>query len=605
MKKYIVGIDFGNGETSAWYTPIDDSSPNTQSSGSVKLMNANAPGERKIRTAIKLTKDGRFSTTEPGAVMIGLKAKISTLDQQKRSAYKAFIKDIYKRILANNSHLVDNGNGDSNFYICIASPTKWNEVDLQEYINFFNNALSEFRQEVLWVINESDAAYFAHRDDNKNVLVVDFGSSTIDYTLISHGLKVSDDKWSNDYLGAREIERAMLESYRTSPNSNFQNAKLATEQVLRQTGNSFYDVRATLEYELRREKERAYTNYNPNNLRRPYDYKFSYDFYEETGEMIFDDDQYNFKHKGFFRGENGVCEAYIKAVRDDFVDLKQKIQRSGIANIDNIILSGGACIMGWVQEEIVKVFGTSVKIILDTDPEYVVSKGIALYAKAQIKALEDLRRSIQNIPYHSIYEREYIKVRKSATVDITLHKAEQIVKKLSMPTGLKILKTYMEIIQNIDYSNEDFCASVKTVLNTVVNNEVGNRVKKVIYEAFNYSIDTEDVKVEFVPMVGRFTDDCFESGGFFYKVVRGSVKPWYKPFFDLDESLDATDVSNIVSAVNSKLKAEVLDDSFEITVHQLDERVDDIKRQVLQQVDEIFYANQLFKTTFKKGNYSF
>ena len=605
MKKYIVGIDFGNGETSAWYTPIDDSSPNTQSSGSVKLMNANAPGERKIRTAIKLTKDGRFSTTEPGAVMIGLKAKISTLDQQKRSAYKAFIKDIYKRILANNSHLVDNGNGDSNFYICIASPTKWNEVDLQEYINFFNNALSEFRQEVLWVINESDAAYFAHRDDNKNVLVVDFGSSTIDYTLISHGLKVSDDKWSNDYLGAREIERAMLESYRTSPNSNFQNAKLATEQILRQTGNNFYDVRATLEYELRREKERAYTNYNPNNLRRPYDYKFSYDFYEETGEMIFDDDQYNFKHKGFFRGENGVCEAYIKAVRDDFAELKQKIQRSGIANIDNIILSGGACIMGWVQEEITKVFGTSVKIILDTDPEYVVSKGIALYAKAQIKALEDLRRSIQNIPYHSIYEREYIKVRKSATVDITSHKAEQIVKKLSMPTGLKILKAYMEIIQNIDSSNEDFCKSVKTVLNTVVNNEVGNRVKKVIYDAFNYSIKTEDVKVEFVPMVGRFTDDCFESGGFFYKVVKGSVKPWYKPFFDLDESLDATDVSNIVSAVNSKLKAEVLDDSFEITVHQLDERVDDIKRQVLQQVDEIFYANQLFKTTFKKGNYSF
>ena len=605
MKKYIVGIDFGNGETSAWCTPINDNTPNTQSSGSVRLMNANAPGERKIRTAIKLTKDGRFSTTEPGAVLIGLKSKISALDKQKKSAYKAFIKDIYKRIIVNNPHLVDNGNGDSNFYICIASPTKWNEEDQQEYIRFFNNALTEFHQEVLWVINESDAAYFAHRDDNKNVLVVDFGSSTIDYTLISHGMKVSDDKWSNDYLGAREIERAMLESYRTFPNSNFQQAKLATEQVLRQTGNSFYDVRATLEYELRKEKERAYTNYYPNNPRRPYDYKFSYDFYYDTGEIIFDDEQYNFKHKGFFRGENGVCEAYIKAVRDDFAELKDKIKRSGISNIDKIILSGGACIMSWVKEEIINVFGKDVEIIKDDDPEYVVSKGIALYAKAQIKALEDLRRSIQNIPYHSIYEREYIKVRKSATVNIAKQKAEQIVKTISLPTGKKILNAYMDIIQNIDYNNEDFCTSVKKVLNTVVNNEVCNRVKQVIYDAFNYSIDTEDVKVKFVPIVGRFTNDCFESDGFFYKVVKGGIKPWYKPFFDMDESLDATDVSNIVSSVNSKLETDVLDDSFEITVHQLEERVNDIKQQVLQQVDEIFYANQLFKTTFKKSNYTY
>ena len=139
VKEYIVGIHIGNEYTSAWCTPIDDNASNTQSSGSVRLMNANAPGERRIRTAIKLTKDGRFSTTEPGAVLIGLKSKISALDEQKKSAYKAFIKDIYKKIIVNNPHLVDNGNGDSNFHICIASPTKWNEDEQQEYIRFFNN----------------------------------------------------------------------------------------------------------------------------------------------------------------------------------------------------------------------------------------------------------------------------------------------------------------------------------------------------------------------------------------------------------------------------------------------------------------------------------
>ena len=382
MKKYIVGIDFGNGETSAWCTPINDNTPNTQSSGSVRLMNANAPGERKIRTAIKLTKDGRFSTTETGAVLIGLKSNISALDEQKKSAYKAFIKDIYKRIIVNNPHLVDNGNGDSNFYICIASPTKWNEEDQQEYIRFFNNALTEFHQEVLWVINESDAAYFAHRDDNKNVLVVDFGSSTIDYTLISHGMKVSDDKWSNDYLGEREIERAKLESYRTVPNSNFQQAKLATEQVLRQTGNSFYDVRATLEYELRKEKERAFTNYNPNDPRRPYDYKLLFDFYEETGEEIFyDDDQYVFRFRGRFRGDKGVCEKYIMAVTNDFIQFREKTKLYGVSKIDSIFVTGEGCKLPWIHDEIIKAFGKSTNVFLDYDPEYSIAKGIALYSK--------------------------------------------------------------------------------------------------------------------------------------------------------------------------------------------------------------------------------
>ena len=600
-KKYIVGIDFGNGETSAWCTPINDNTPNTQSSGSVRLMNANAPGERKIRTAIRLTKDGRFSTTETGAVLIDLKSKISALDEQKKSAYKAFIKDIYKRIIVNNPHLVDNGNGDSNFYICIASPTKWNEEDQQEYIRFFNNALTEFHQEVLWVINESDAAYFAHRDDNKNVLVVDFGSSTIDYTLISHGMKVSDDKWSNDYLGAREIERAMLESYRTFPNSNFQQAKLATEQVLRQTGNSFYDVRTTLEYELRKEKERAYTNYNPNNPRRPYDYKFSYDFYEETGEMIFDDDQYYFKHKGFFRGENGVCEAYIKAVRDDFAELKQKIQRSGIANIDNIILSGGACIMGWVQEEIIKVFGTNVRIILDTDPEYVVSKGIALYAKAQMQALVKLQNTLRSIDFRETYKQADLKATLLATEELF----PPILNEIEGSSDLTCNEIFLKIANffyGLNSLNEDYKILLTKCINDELTIKISSYIKSAIKDVFSIEVDTSDVKSHIDVQVMNFKEEFFTEGNggrIIYELLADATGPHIFTDFDPEKRRSIDVRRDIVRKCKSKF---FTSDPFGVGYEEddLNTIAEEVKAISINEAEKVFYKKQLFSTTFKR-----
>ena len=600
-KKYIVGIDFGNGETSAWYTPIDDNASNIQPSGSVRLMNANAPGERKIRTAIKLTKKGNFSTTDPGAVIIGLKSKISTLDQQKRSAYEAFIKDIYKRIIVNNPHLVDNGNGDSNFYICIASPTKWNEEDQQEYIRFFNNALTEFHQEVLWVINESDAAYFAHRDDNKNVLVVDFGSSTIDYTLISHGMKVSDDKWSNDYLGAREIERAMLESYRTSQNSNFQQTKLATEQVLKQTENSFFDVIATLEYELRIVKERAYTNYSPNNPRRPYDYKFSYDFYEETGEIIFDDEQYTFKHKGFFRGENGVCEAYIKAVRDDFAELKQKIQRSGIANIDNIILSGGACIMGWVQEEIIKVFGTNVRIILDADPEYVVSKGIALYAKAQMQALVKLQNTLRSIDFRETYKQADLKATLLATEELF----PPILNEIEGSTDLTCNEIFLKIA-NFFYGLNSLNMDYKNLLTKCINDEltikISSYIKSAIKDVFGIEVDTSDVKSKIDAQVMNFKEEFFTEGNggrIIYELLADATGPHIFTDFDPEKRRSIDVRRGIVRQCKSKF---FTSDPFGIGYEEddLNTIAEEVKTISIKEAEKVFYKKQLFSTTFKR-----
>ena len=596
-KEYIVGIDFGNGETSAYFTPIDNNAPDIIDENSVRLRNANDPGERKIRTAINLTKEGEFSTTKPGAVQIGLKAKIATLDEHKKQAYKAFIKDIYNRIRMYNPHLIENG--ESNFYICIASPTKWNEKDKQDYIEFFNDALADFNQEILWVINESDAAYFTHRNDNQNVLVIDFGSSTIDYTLVSHGLKIGDDDWSNDYLGARAIERAMLASYINDPNSNFNQKLNANIQALNEIGNGFYDVLTQLEYNFRKVKEEGFSNYNPQNANRPFDYNIEYDFYFDTGAAIFNNDEYKFEHRGFFRNHNnkmGVCEEYIEKVREDFTNLNNMITGNGIT-IDKIIMSGGACIMKWVEEEIRNVFGENVNIVLDPDPEYVVSKGIARYAKAQKNALDELLKRIEAIPYQDIYMKEYTAVRKTSTIEIVKKEADIQIKNLNNPDGNEILEKYMEIIQNIDGGNVTFYNLVKTAIESAINKEVQERVKSVILDIFNYAIDNTDIKIGIEPSVGRFTDDCFKPGGVFNKIVYDGID-LTKFFFTWNKKRNKTEVEEIINSVNSKLESEI-NNNLTLIAENLEERANEIKEQVLPLVEGIFYSKQLFNTTFK------
>lgn len=385
VKEYIVGIHIGNEYTSAWYIPINGNAPNTQSSSSVRLMNTNASCERIIRTAIKINNNGCYSIFGQGHVITDFNVKITFLNQQKRDAFKAFIREIYQSIIKNNPHLFDNGNGDNNFYICIACPSRWEDEDKLEYVNFFNNALSEYQQEVRYCINESNAieCYACHELHNcKYALIINYGHEVIDYTLIHYGLMKSVINVSNCFLGTRNIERAMLESYMSDPKSNYQQARLATEQALNQTGNSSIDVRATLEYELRKEKERAFTNYNPNDPRRPYDYKLLFDFYEETGaEIFYDDDQYVFRFRGRFRGDKGVCEKYIMAVTNDFIQFREKTKLYGVSKIDSIFVTGEGCKLPWIHDEIIKAFGKSTNVFLDYDPEYSIAKGIALYSK--------------------------------------------------------------------------------------------------------------------------------------------------------------------------------------------------------------------------------
>ncbi len=613
MKKYILGIDFGHGETAAWVVPIDgqgNDKVKNKDGESIKLLNTNAVVNRMIDSVIYQDRNGNYSLLPTGNIITGMKGKIS--EAKKLTAYKAFIFSIVERVLNLNSDILHKEDGEWNFYLCIACPTKWGHEDRQDYLKFFNIALQPLNIEITWIINESDAAYFTHHDASKNVLVIDYGSSSIDYTLISKSKKISNDEWSNTQLGASLIETAYYS--KIVKQKDFKKCLLKTVNACQDTGHEYMadevKIQNELIYRCRKYKESAFTNclypempleyFNIASIvgiRIPNGTPFEgleFNFSGNLGDIIGPVDE---KTKVLTKG------CYIWCVRESLRELKEHIQNeTDCEQIDSIILSGGASIMSWLKPIIQEIFGDFINIednvVTDTTPSFVVAKGIALYARTQMNALQKLRDRITTIPFKYIYEREYIKARKEAMLEITTNEAKRIIEPLDRPDGFRIRDEYFKIIQNIDYNNPDFCQLVEQNLVHAINTEVKDMVYNIINEEFNYCIDKSDIFVCINPIVGRLEDSCFLPGGSIYEnITKGIASTRFR--FTWEDPREKEDVKRIVDKTNSVFKSFISND-FVLKIIDIEERVESLKKEILSQIDKIFYDNQLFKTTFKR-----
>jgi hypothetical protein len=595
MKEYIVGIDFGNGETAAWCVSL-----NGQLNQSVNLLPATGDGGRKLRTVMRKCSNGSYSYVGKGKVLCGFKKRISQLNDEEKSAYGAFIKEVYNRILANNkSYLSADRIGNSNFYLCIAAPTRWTKQEKHEYLDFFNQVLSEFHQHVHWVINESDAAYFTHKNgaNGSNILVIDYGSSTIDYTVMSNGKKISDDNWSNDYLGARSVEKAMLQAYRTDETANYQVALAKNIERLQQTNNGHIDILPLLELYMREIKEARYSGGHNN-------YSVNYDLFDETAIAGFD----VFNHQGIFRSEGtakGVCEDYINVVRMDFEKLKNDINKKGI-HLDSIILSGGACIMSWVKELVIEVFGDRITIVKDAAPEYVVAKGVALYAKRQIMALNDFLDQVKKIDFTNLYIQADANSIKEAEKQM-FPGCVQVIKKISPITANQIRQEYCNFIMSFDANNQTYNEIIQNEFNALVGKEVATMLAKVVQEQFNVSIDGNDVKIRINVPIVPYSSTEFLPGGSIYDsitdfITSSSNALFWGYFFDWNQVRVDPQKSNIIDGVADSWIAQIGVKYNPDVSGAFASMIDKIKTEVIDNATRIFSEKQLFETTFRETN---
>ena len=167
--------------------------------------------------------------------------------------------------------------------------------------------------------------------------------------------------------------------------------------------------------------------------------------------------------------------------------------------------------------------------------------------------------------------------------------------KIQNPNGKKIRNEYMRLIKAIDNTDEEFCSSVVNALNDTINEKIREALKSTIQNTFGILIDVSDVAMNINPLVGGFIDENFEPNGFFYEMVSDGIKStiFFSFLFDWDQERDQNEVREIITSVNNEIA-----NRLKINIIDLQQRADDIQQQVLEKIDDIFYQNQLFQTTY-------
>lgn len=211
--EYVIGIDFGHGETSAAYCPIGWNSTKGQL-GSVKDLDFGS-NTKVIPSAISITKEGKAFIGEAAfvpevldnaEVKVCFKKKPKNIEGESEQLMMRFMREVYNTIVERNTALFTEGN----HLVYIATPSGWSEEDKDLYGRMAASAGLPMGG----ITSESRAAFIKAQQDpdsglpqyiDKGAIVFDMGSSTLDFTYLTRDYANPID-WG-DNCGASQVEK--------------------------------------------------------------------------------------------------------------------------------------------------------------------------------------------------------------------------------------------------------------------------------------------------------------------------------------------------------------------------------------------------------------
>jgi len=461
MKHYIIGIDFGDGETSANIIEINIDGKNTSCKD---ILPAKITGlQNRISSTVCFSpfyktwiispeptdiheclsadslnfKFGAYFKIHLSKFLVAIKTKFTSsgvlnknavLDFFKQLAglddssfldflhkqginydneesnistlyYIKFVQQVYNKIYINNG--LSEINGDRNYTLYAACPTGWsdsldsdNSLQIQTIYMLFLNSIGIPCEDV---IEESRAAFISCRksflknqvceSENKGILVIDFGSSTVDLTWYQ-----GDSSYHTGIpLGAQFVEKAIYYYMY----GNEEKAKKAYNEW-KQYFDDASDLETLVNIGLRQKKESFFNSIdrkpNPRLSRLSAEQIFGEEFLDKLHEDAFGFDetpcQYDITKvlsiincgKSEFRNEKVLdeCIFYREKIKTAYSEVKSIIEKDKKGTIDHVILTGGASNMKFIHSDIQEIFHVSEPETLEweKDCSCSVSKGI-------------------------------------------------------------------------------------------------------------------------------------------------------------------------------------------------------------------------------------
>lgn len=469
---YIIGIDFGHGETSAAMleyqdvripevTPTDESAPEQKSWNAEQIRGAMDKAEKTLKdlsingddkvvksviyydrqnenyyinpsfSDIKRNISGLKEGEEPyirayfkGPLIAGRGTKnggnnLPAIGEQQKEAFAKFVKRVYDNIIRLNG--LNPSKGDFKLYV--ACPSEWEKEP--EQVQLYKEFLIQQGIPCEEVIAESRAAYMSYRDSiignsvqrgensttegmtenpdsidkvHKNILVIDFGSSTIDFTW--YGVDSLQPVTDGSQHGAKQVEEDLfhyIKEHEEPAREGF--------EVLAKGLHGDKDVAEDIMILAMRDiKEKFYkeilgNNQSPELQEIPINNIFFKIDPVTKKNMISRDLRFGFED-GVYYGKKEVKKILVKsgyyaAVEKAFVDFRDRKEVKG--KVDHVILTGGASKMDFVVELVENVFGvvnhtrkvtadnqavpqTGIETLhIDDNPSVSISRGIAKF----------------------------------------------------------------------------------------------------------------------------------------------------------------------------------------------------------------------------------
>lgn len=381
--KNIVGIDFGHGETSAGFLNSDNVIGNE-----VQMSDLNIVGEEKVIPSVVCIMPSDEVVISPSANQIakakefGISFKDPLIGSEKYSKisdsnlrfFEMFLSKTYEAIKGNsNNPLLVSQDGETDFLVYIACPSGWNDEQIEAYKEFTNSTCNI---PVVDIVKESRAAYIAARraviggirTQGGNVLVIDYGSSTIDFTYFNNESRF-EPVHEGYKLGARIIEETFLEYLKKHESEAYENISLVEENCGSIKGNN------VLLYVIRKLKEEYFSS--PNQER----FELSIDL----SRILLDKSlrgRYIEPSSGEGYSKQEVLEILSVYINDLANMLDVFLTKEGVSSIDKVILTGGASRMFFFKELVSQKYNVSKDngtLIVDLNPSLTISRGIAAF----------------------------------------------------------------------------------------------------------------------------------------------------------------------------------------------------------------------------------
>ena len=388
VHQYVIGIDFGQGETSAAICPIQWNDRYNQ----LSIVNdIELPTKRSIYSVLFMKKQDDNSvvnyvdnkaereyigSSQEGGFYAYWKKIPSKMNEEEKYATIQYMKEVYSIILSKlegtltgNNHLV--------YIACPSDSGEWSESEKQEYAQLALSAglpLVQLDSKNVGIIRESRAAFIKVRhmkEENiksgvtNGVVVLDCGSSTFDLTYYSSGLlKPIDTSYK---IGAQIYEKTILD-YLCSTSKD---KELLSYILKYKVGNDIF-----FELQLRKVKENYY---NEDQVQLAICFPSSI-IHKATNQSksVASGIEENISENTIYdllSGYRGKIEENLKDFRDNYIKDK---------NVALVFMTGGASRMTFIKEIVRNVF-CNAKVLSDYDPSLTISNGIALTGRADLR----------------------------------------------------------------------------------------------------------------------------------------------------------------------------------------------------------------------------